>query len=141
MTMHLLPAMYSTTGKKKGKKKHRTSVHAEKARKNAEAWQQLLEKYNVKKTSNVVVGKSKQVRATTSKSVANTGSDWRSRVDPRRLTDHIPSRDTGVSVAAKPADKVYTGDAMIGIGQLHKSNGVPIFSKEDAVDISKMRRG
>lgn len=139
MTMHLLPPMYSTTGKRKGKPKHRTAAQANKARRNAESWQQLLEKYDVK-PSKVVVGKSKSTGKVPSKSVAASGSDWRSRVDPRRLTDHLPSVDTGVGVAVKPADKVYTGDAMIGIGQLHKSNGVPIFSKEDAVDISKMRR-
>jgi hypothetical protein len=37
--------------------------------------------------------------------------------------------------------KVYTGDAMIGISTLHKSNAVPVFRQEDAVDIAKMRRG
>lgn len=35
----------------------------------------------------------------------------------------------------------YTGDAMIGIATLHKSNAVPVFSTEDAKDISRMRRG
>jgi hypothetical protein len=129
--------MYSTTGKRKGKAKFRTADAANKARRNAEAWQELLEKYDAK----VVVEKPKQVRTNSSKNMASYRSDWRSRVDPRRLTDHIPSRDTGVSVAARPADKVYTGDAMVGIGQLHKSNAIPVFSKEDAVDISKMRRG
>jgi hypothetical protein len=140
MTMHLLPPMYSTTGKKKGKAKFRTAEAANKARRNAEAWQQLLEKYDVK-TSKVVVGKSKPVRATAGKSVVNSGGDWRSRVDPRRLTDHIPSVDSGVGLAARPADKVYTGDAMLGVSVLHKSNGIPVFRQEDAVDISKMRRG
>lgn len=134
--MHLLPPMYSTTGKKKGKQKFRTAEAASKARQNAESWQQLLEKYDAK----VVVDKPKSVRTGSSKTVAPYRNDWRSRVDPSRLTDHIPSVDTGRGLAAKPADKVYTGDAMIGIGQLHKSNGVPIFSKEDAVNISKMRR-
>jgi hypothetical protein len=129
--------MYSTTGKRKGKQKFRTADAANKARRNAESWNELLEKYDAK----VVVEKPKQVRTGSSKTVASYRSDWRSRVDPRRLTDHIPSRDTGVSVAARPADKVYTGDAMVGIGQLHKSNAIPVFSKEDAVDISKMRRG
>ena len=62
-------------------------------------------------------------------------------VDPSRSTDHIPSVDTGQGLAAKKATQQYTGDAMIGIGQLHKSNAVPIFKAEDAVDISKMRRG
>lgn len=73
--------------------------------------------------------------------MASYRNDWRSRVDPSRLTDSIPSRDSGVGIAVKPADKVYTGDAMIGIGQLHKSNGIPVFRQEDAIDVSKMRRG
>lgn len=34
----------------------------------------------------------------------------------------------------------YTGTKIIGIGTLHKSNAVPIFSNEEAIDISKMRR-
>jgi hypothetical protein len=34
----------------------------------------------------------------------------------------------------------YTGEKLIGIGTLHKSNAVPIFSEEDAVDQAKMRR-
>ena len=137
MTMHMLPPMYSTTGKKKGKAKFRNADAANKARRNAEAWQELLEKYNAK----VVVEKPKSVRTNSSKTVAPYRSDWRSRVDPNRLTDHIPSVDTGRGIAPKAPDKVYTGDAMIGIGQLHKSNGIPVFRQEDAVDVSKMRRG
>lgn len=137
MTMHLLPPMYSTTGKKKGKQKHRTAAQANMARRNAESWQQLLEKYDVK----TVVAKPNGRAKGSSKDVAPYRNDWRSRIDPRRLTDSIPSVDTGRGLAPKRENKQYTGDAMIGIGQLHKSNGVPIFSKEDAVDISKMRRG
>lgn len=38
------------------------------------------------------------------------------------------------------AKKVYTGDNLLGIGAMHKSNLVPIFSEESAVDISRMRR-
>jgi hypothetical protein len=41
---------------------------------------------------------------------------------------------------AKPRDKKYTGTKMIGIGVLHKSNAVPVFSDEDAKDQAKMRR-
>lgn len=60
----------------------------------------------------------------------------------RRETPHIPSKiETGYSCCAKPADKVYTGDKMLGIGTLHKSNAVPVFSTDEAVEISKMRRG
>jgi hypothetical protein len=52
-----------------------------------------------------------------------------------------PSRNPAdVTPAIAPPTKVYTGDAMIGIGQLHKSNAVPVFKQSDAEDISKMRR-
>ena len=34
----------------------------------------------------------------------------------------------------------YTGTKIIGIGTMHKSNMVPIFSDEEAVDIARMRR-
>ena len=57
----------------------------------------------------------------------------------RTNTHHIPSRDTGGNAALAPA-KVYTGSDMIGIGQLHKSNAIPIFKKSDAEDLAKMRR-
>lgn len=59
-----------------------------------------------------------------------------------RETPHYPSLNSGLGNATKPIQgKVYTGSAMIGIGTLHKSNAVPIFSAENAVEISKMRRG
>lgn len=34
----------------------------------------------------------------------------------------------------------YTGDKLLGIGVLHKSNLVPIFNESDAHDITRMRR-
>jgi hypothetical protein len=37
--------------------------------------------------------------------------------------------------------KVYTGNKILGIGTMHKSNAVPIFSDEQAVEIATMRRG
>jgi hypothetical protein len=51
------------------------------------------------------------------------------------------SLDTGTSVAVKKEPQHYTGENMLGIGQLHKSNSVPVFRKEDAEDQAKMRRG
>lgn len=59
---------------------------------------------------------------------------------PRGRGPIIPSKGDSAGVAAKPESKVYTGDAMLGIATLHKSNAVPVFSTEEAVDISKMRR-
>ena len=133
MTMHLMSPVFTTTGKKKGKAKHRTAEAAAKARRNAEAWQQLLEKYDVRPAGKV----RRSVQPVTRMDpVVGAGPV----LDPKRSTKHIPSLDTGRGVAAKAPDKQYTGDAMIGIGVLHKSNSVPIFKKEDAEAISKMRR-
>jgi hypothetical protein len=36
---------------------------------------------------------------------------------------------------------MYTGDKIKGIGTMHKSNAVPIFSDEQAIEIATMRRG
>jgi hypothetical protein len=135
MTMHLVGPWLTTTGKKKGKKKFRNADVANKARRNAESWQAFLDKWGVKedvKNTRKPVQKSTWMGPTVNSRVV---------VDPRRLTNHIPSLDTGAGIAVKKEVTQYTGTAMLGIGQLHKSNAIPVFSKEDAVDISKMRRG
>ena len=134
MTMHLVGPWLSTTGKKRGKKKFRNAEVASKARQNAESWQAFLDKWDIKpddKSSGKTLQKSAWMGPTVNSRVV---------VDPRRLTNHIPSLDTGKGVAVKKEVQQYTGDAMIGIGQLHKSNAVPVFKQEDAADIAKMRR-
>jgi hypothetical protein len=58
-----------------------------------------------------------------------------------RETVRYPSLNTFAGSCTKPIHgKVYTGDKMIGIGTLHKSNAVPIFAEEDAKDQASMRR-
>ena len=57
-----------------------------------------------------------------------------------RETEYYPSKDTGYYNTFKKADLYYTGDNMKGIGTLHKSNAVPIFTDEEAKDQAKMRR-
>ena len=58
-----------------------------------------------------------------------------------RETVKYPSLATFGDSCTQPVyGKVYTGDKMIGIGTLHKSNAVPIFSDDDAKDQALMRR-
>ena len=134
MSMHMEGPWLSTTGKRRGKKRFRNAGSANTARKNAEAWQALLDKWGVK---------DEEVKATKIQRPTRFDPVVRNSpvVDPKRLTHNIPSVVTGQGIAAKKPVQQYTGDAMIGIGVLHKSNSVPIFSKQDATDISKMRRG
>jgi hypothetical protein len=53
---------------------------------------------------------------------------------------YIPSLNSGVGNTAKANPKVYTGEKMLGIATMHKSNAVPVFNSEEAVQISSMRR-
>lgn len=59
----------------------------------------------------------------------------------RRETPKIPSLPFTGAPCTKKANPVYTGTAIKGIGTMHKSNAVPIFSDEQAVEIATMRRG
>lgn len=129
MTMHLLPPMYSTTGKKKGPKKW-ASAEAKRRAETLEAqWKDLLKKQGIQAEDR------KRKRAFTSEVL-----DTSPKIPPGRETAYIPSLDTGMVPCLKNPDKIYTGDKVLGISVLHKSNGVPVFSREEAVDISKMRR-
>lgn len=56
--------------------------------------------------------------------------------DPRGVS----SVDSGKGDTALVERKHYTGDKVLGLSTLHKSNMVPIFNFEDARDIAKMRR-
>ncbi len=55
-------------------------------------------------------------------------------------TTQLPSLVTPGGNCAKKASVSYTGSAMLGVATMHKSNAVPVFSDEQAEDISKMRR-
>ena len=58
----------------------------------------------------------------------------------QRPSPKVPS-GMGIGVAnTKKDEKVYTGDKLMGIATMHKSNMVPVFKQEDAEDISKMSR-
>jgi hypothetical protein len=113
---------------RKQKVKYKSAEHKRQAMMLAESWEKLKRKYDVKpETKNdrfeVYVPPKSDVL--------------------RRHTQHYPSLNSGLGAATKPVNstKVYTGTKMIGIGTLHKSNSVPVFSDEEAKDISRMRRG
>jgi hypothetical protein len=124
--MHLESPALTTTGKKRGKKKFSSAAAARKSRELDASWQEILNKYDTKK----VVKEIKQ----TLKDV------YKLNIPEGRSSRHIPSRDTGLGNATLAAPKVYTGTKVKGIATMHKSNAVPVFSDEEAVEISKMRR-
>jgi len=129
MTMHLEGPWLSTTGRKKGPKKWASAEAKAKAEKLDADWKALL------KQQGIDAENKKRNRALNSP-VLNI----KPAIPPGRETPHIASRDTGMIPCTKKADPVYTGTKVKGIGTMHKSNGVPIFSDEEAVAISTMRR-
>lgn len=133
MTMHLLPPMYTTTGKKKGKQKFASAEAKAKAehlarewRDREREWAKLAPKFS-----------SRPATKSTGTGTLKSGP----KIPPGRETVRIESLDTGWVTCAKVKDNEYTGDKCLGISVLHKSNGVPVFSQEEVVEISKMRRG
>lgn len=129
--MHLEGPWLSTTGKKKGKKKFASAEHARKAREQEESWKALQKKWGIE------AEEKKRSRAMSAPSLS--GNYSLAIPAGRNTTAHIKSVDTGGNATLK-APKVYTGTKVKGIATMHKSNAVPIFSDEEAVDIAKMRR-
>jgi hypothetical protein len=123
--MHMEGPWLSMTGRRKGKKKFASAEQKRQAELLESEWQKIKEKYEPK--SKINLGR-------------------RSYVPPkplRRDSDQprIPSLDTGVKGAVNVRMPMqYTGDKIVGIGTMHKSNAVPIFTDQEAKDISSMRR-
>jgi len=88
----------------------------------ASDWEQIVKKHETKKL------------------VKYKAVTWQPTKSHIRETPYYPSLNTGEQGATKAPAKVYTGDKMLGIATLHKSNAVPVFNSQEAVDISKMRR-
>ena len=129
--MHLEGPWLSTTGKKKGKKKFASAEHARKARELDESWKELQKKWAVEAEDK------KRKRAMTAAPLK--GNYSLTIPEGRNTTSHLKSVDTGGNALLKPSP-VYTGTKVKGIATMHKSNAVPVFSDEEAIDISKMRR-
>ena len=130
--MHLHHPSLSLTGKRKGKVKFRNAAEAQRARDLDASWKGIL------KAQGIEAENKKRRRAMRAEPLQYNLSSSNDRAS----TKHIPSLDTGHSgsVSSKPNPK-YTGTKILGIGTMHKSNAVPVFSQEEAHDIATMRRG
>ena len=128
--MHLHHPSLSLAGKKKGKHKFRNAEEARKARELDASWKELQKKWEVdadaRRRSRALKAEPLSYKLTTPVG--------------RTTTNNLPSRVTpGGSTA--PVHKVYTGTKVLGIATMHKSNAVPVFAEEEAIEISRMRRG
>lgn len=85
-------------------------------------WQQLMSQYKPKKVEAKVPQYSSP------------------KVPANRSTRQFKSVDSGIGNASLPEQKVYTGDKIIGISQMAKSNAVPVFNTDHILEIARMRR-
>jgi GTP cyclohydrolase III len=129
--MHLEGPWLSTTGKKKGKKKFASAEAKRKSEALDASWKELLKRQGVEQEEK------KRARAMSAPSLSSV---YRLSIpEGRNTTAHLKSVNTGGNATLKEP-KVYTGTKVKGIATMHKSNAVPVFSDEEAVDISRMRR-
>lgn len=120
MTMHLIRGMSSINTKKRRKNK-------------APGWQASSDKHDawLRKMG---------VHPSQLKDKKKSGAQI---PDYKQSRSNIPTSDVVCKIAGKKKENVYTGDEIVGFGQLHKSNMVPIRkdNKEAAKEIARMRRG
>jgi hypothetical protein len=129
MSMHIEGPWLSTTGKRKGKFKY---ASADKKREHEDLdarWKELQKRWATENEEK------RARRALTAPAYVPPKMSMRGAEMLNK-----PSLQTGNGVAARAEDKVYTGTKVKGIGTMHKSNAVPIFSDDEAIDISRMRR-
>ena len=128
--MHLCGPELSLNGKKKGRAKFRNAAEAARARELEADWKRLKADWGVQEESR------RRARAMTAEPLT-----YKLTAPVGRETQRIASLDTGHKGAVKTRDiPQYTGTKIKGIGTMHKSNAVPVFSDEEAVAISQMRR-
>lgn len=129
MTMHLHHPALTMGGKRKGKVKFKNAAEAQKARELDSSWKELQKKWGVEQEDK----KRKRALAAeplTYKLSAPVG---------RSTSNHIPSHSTpGGSTSS--IHKVYTGDKILGISQMAKSNAIPVFNSDHILEIARMRR-
>ena len=117
-----MPVYYNSLGNSKGKKRKFKSAD---------------EKRAFEAAQNTEFGIAKKRKVVYNAHMSNPLLQTKTYV---RETPKIPSRGDGIGNATKAEDKVYTGTKMIGIGTLHKSNAVPVFSDDEAKNMASMRR-
>jgi hypothetical protein len=167
MSMHIEGPWLSTTSTKKRSEKVTKAKQEEFERgwreRNARLRDMGLPKETFEQYMDWVYGRGKDTKKKTNnrqssslpvtKSVQTTakGNQVKDNSQPTKADGNVDIHSTGASVprslglwitgpVSSKQTPAYTGTKIIGIGTMHKSNAVPIFSDDEAKDISRMRR-
>lgn len=66
-------------------------------------------------------------------------SNFRTDIPDYKTRETSPTSNS-IGNGVKKNINTYTGDQIIGISAMHKSNLVPVTNKKNAIDMAKMRR-
>lgn len=142
MTMHIVRGMTSLNTRKRQSKIDVTAMEADWRAYNKDMRRQGLSSMQFATLESFIdfrLGRGKKVKSTSSASVKVNVTHPKPFV---RETAHIPSLKADVSgnFAAKKEVPKYTGDYMVGIATMHKSNLVPVGKDDSPINYSTMRR-
>lgn len=138
MTMHLVRGLSSTSSRKKRKPPSKGQIacwqnwhrehnaHLKRIGLPVISFEQYLDQLHGKVPEKKQKAKPLQVN-----SLSNSMSEHR---------DRYPSLNSMGGNTTRKEPQQYTGNRLLGIATMHKSNIVPVFSAEDAVDLARMRR-
>lgn len=152
MTMHIVGPWLTNTNTKKRQQKITKSQQEEIERgwreRNARLKEMGLPKETIEEYKDWLYGRGKKEKKKTFdkpiiKKAATETQKCQDKEDKSSSSEDKIPKSLGLwvtgAVSSKPSP-IYTGTKVKGIGTMHKSNAVPIFSDEEAVDISRMRR-
>lgn len=131
MTMHLEHPALTMTGKRRGKQKYANAEAKRRAQELEQSWQSNMRQWQSMSKPTIFKPKPSSAEALRPKYPPGR--------EPKQSIPSLDSKHIG-AVSSRPV-QMYTGDKIIGIGTLHKSNAVPVFSDTEAKDLATMRRG
>ena len=125
MTMHLLPAYWTTNNHKK-RKKRKVSKRMEQELIQHE---KFLKKHGVSREQ---LAEKKANRSSTAEKISTTSF----------APEKVSLSNNVAGIAAKREPNKYTGKRkLLGVATMHKSNMVPVWDEDSAIEIARMRRG
>ena len=143
--MHLLPAYWTTNNTKKRKKRKKTKAFLAAEREH----EKYLKKMGYTRSRSSVGSEqrpSKPWVASSSLAESTNNAGIAQMVEQITCNDKVVgSTPTSSTILYDPSmtrkkPMNYTGDQIIGIAQMHKSNAVPIRGKKAAEEVTRMRR-
>ena len=136
MTMHLVRGMTSLNTRKRAAKIDMAQMESDFRAYNKDLRQRGLASMQFKTVEDFIdyrLGRGKKVTTAVGKTLTSSKPFVRETV-------HIPSlKDTGGSATKKEAPR-YSGEYLVGIATMHKSNMVPVGRDDSPVNYSTMRR-